>query len=223
MKNFFYPSLFSGIFISSLTSFSYATVDTGISLMYQGKPEEALKELEKYIAPSHLAPSSSNKSSTLKKNKPVKSDSQALFYAALIYLFGDKPTIEKGLSLLKQAVHQGYAPALDTYAGLYLHGEFIPQDRHKALMYYEIAAKQGYGPSQFNCGILYKNGEKIPKDLKKAFIYLTLATHNTSDLDELTQDATHYRNEVIAAMTPDQYQEAVRAFGQFSMSVSPSK
>lgn len=188
-------NLYTFLLVSGLT-FSLpvqASVEDGISLMYQNKPKEALEELSKYY-----------------KDK----DPRALFFSAFIYLFGDDIDPKKGLEFLEQAVKAGYGPALDTYAGLYLHGDFVPQDRHKALMYYEIAAQQGYGPSQFNCGILYKNGEKIPKDLVKAFVYLTMAVHNSKDLDELTIDATEYRDQVIANMTPAQYQEGLLTFSQ---------
>lgn len=184
----------------------HGSIEDGISLMYQNKPEEALKELQKYISPAQPLKSQNSKN---------KTDPRASFYSAFIYLFGDNPDPKKGLPLLEQAVQQGYSPALEMYAGLYLHGEFVPQDRHKALLYFEIAARQGYGPAQFNCGILYKNGDKIPKDLGKAFIYLTLAAHNHKDLEKLTEDATHYRNEVIAAMTSEQYQKALTAFGRY--------
>lgn len=180
--------LWQGLFVSA-----QASVDDGISFMYQGKPKEALEELSKYI-----------------KSK----DPRAAFYSAIIYLFEDDVDSKKGLELLERAVRQGYPPAIGTYAGLYLHGEVVPQDRHKALMYYEISAQQGYGPSQFNCGILYKNGEKIPKDLVKAFVYLTMAAHNSKDLDELTIDATEYRDQVIKEMTSKQYQEALLTFAQ---------
>lgn len=167
-------------------------VDEGLNLLYKGKSKEALALFE----------------------KPIQAgDERALFYAAIIHLFGDHPQIEKGMPLLEKAVHKGYGPALDTYAGLFLHGEFVPQDSHKALMYYEMSAQRGYGPSQFNCGILYKNGEKVPKDLDKAFYYLTLAAQNTEDLDELADDAAEFRNDVAGSMSQDQYQQALSRIG----------
>lgn len=182
--------------ISSLTFLtlpSLATTEEGIALMYAGKSPEAL---EKFSTPIQ------------------KNDIKACFYASLILLFGDNPKIDRGLELLEKAVHKGYGPALDTYAGLFLHGEFKPQDTQKALMYYEMAARGGYGPSQFNCGILYKNGEKIPKDLEKAFYFLTLAAQNKEDLEDVTEDAVTFRNEVIQQMTQEQYQQALASFTQ---------
>jgi TPR repeat protein len=171
----------------------HADVKKGIHLIYTGKSQEGLAELEKSVEAG---------------------DEQALFYSALVHLFGSAPTPQKGLPLLEKAVHKGYGPALDTYAGLYLHGHFVPQDSRKALIYYEISAQRGYGPSQFNCGILYKNGEKIPKDLEKAFYYLTLAALNREDLDEISEDAAQYRNEVVASMTKEQYQRALSRFAR---------
>ena len=86
-----------------------------------------------------------------------------------------------------------------------------------------MSAQRGYGPSQFNCGILYKNGEKIPLDLEKAFYYLTLAVQNRQDLDELADDAAQFRNDVVAAMSQDQYQRALALFGGRVITSSASK
>lgn len=182
-------------FLSPCYASGNSIVDEGIHLMYQGNPEKALAVLQ----------------------GPVEAgDERALFYAAFIYLFGDNPQIDKGMPLLEKAVHKGYCPALDTYAGLYLHGDFVPQDTHKALMYYEMSAQRGYGPSQFNCGIIYKNGEKTPRDLEKAFYYLSLAANNRPDLDELADDAAQFRNEIVTQMTKEQYQRALQIFANHS-------
>lgn len=189
--------ILQSIIIGSLFSPCHAatgdsSVDEAIQLIYQGNPQKALSLLQ----------------------KPIEAgDERALFYAALVHLFGDNPQTDLGMPLLEKAVHKGYCPALDTYAGLYLHGDFVPQDSHKALMYYEMSAKRGYGPSQFNCGIIYKNGEKIPRDLEKAFYFLSLAANNRQDLDELADDAAQFRNDVVAAMSKEEYQRALQAFG----------
>lgn len=187
------------IIMCSLLSPCFAAVnsivDEGIQLIYQGNPQKALSVLQ----------------------GPLEAgDERALFYAAFVHLFGDNPQVGQGILLLEKAVHKGYCPALDTYAGLYLHGDFVPQDSHKALMYYEMSAQRGYGPSQFNCGIIYKNGEKTPQDLEKSFYYLSLAANNRQDLDELAEDAALFRNEVVAQMSKEQYQKAIAVFGNHS-------
>ena len=165
-----------------LTTFALANpADQGISLIYQGRNAEALRILE-----------------------PLgqKSNPKAAFYASLILLFGDKPDLSKGLPLLEKAVQAGYGPALDTYAGLYLHGNILEKDLHKAKMYYEIASQRGYGPSQFNYGILCKNGEGLPLDLESAYVFLSLAADNDKDLGELTLDAEEFRDQVKAQLSP---------------------
>ncbi len=182
-------------FLSPCYATIKSTVDEGIHLIYLGNPQKALSVLQ----------------------GPVEAgDERALFYAAFVHLFGDNPQADKGIPLLEKAVYKGYCPALDTYAGLHLHGDFVPQDTHKALMYYEMSAQRGYGPSQFNCGIIYKNGEKTPRDLEKAFYYLSLAANNRQDLDELADDAAKFRNEVVAVMSKEQYQRALAAFSTHS-------
>ena len=171
------------------TSFCLATseVDHGISLIYQGKSDEAL---------AYLKPLSN------------KGDVKASFYTSLLLIFGDKPNISEGMPYLKNAVNAGYGPALDTIAGLYLHGDIIPKDIHTAKMYYDIAAQRGYGPSQFNFGIMSKNGDSMPRDLEDAYVYLSLASDNISGLGDLTIDATKYRNEVRAQLNQEELDRA---------------
>lgn len=173
--------------------FAWAGADQGEIYLYQGKYDEALAELQEGVD---------------------KRDPKSCFFAARVKLFGEKPDPTEGLRLLYLAVDQGFNPAIDTLAGLYLHGEFVKQDRSQALRYYEIAANRGYGPSQFNAGIMNKNGDKIPKDLESAFVYLSLAALNKSDLDELVEDAARYRNEVAKTMTPDQHHRAMLRINQ---------
>lgn len=158
--------------------------DHGISLIYQGKPDDALKE---------LLPLSN------------AGDHRAAFYTSILLLFGEKQDIDQGLFHLKKAVDAGYGPALDTLAGLYLHGDIIAADIHKAKMYYEIAARRGYGPSQFNFGIMSKNGEGVPVDLEDAYLYLSLAADNKADLGDLTIDAEKFRHEVISRLDQEQF------------------
>lgn len=177
------------MFMSSV----WASVDQGELLIYQGKYAEALTELEESLA---------------------QKDPKACFLVSLIKLFGEEPDAKKGLSLLQEAANKGFNPAIDTLAGLYLHGEFVEQDRFQALRYYEIAANRGYGPSQFNAGIMYKNGDKIPQDLESAFVYLSQAALNRGDLDELVEDAARYRDEVAQKMTQSQYHHAARRINQ---------
>jgi TPR repeat protein len=171
------------------TSFCLATpkVDHGISLIYQGKSDEAL---------AYLKPLSN------------KGDIKASFYTSLILIFGDKPNISEGMPYLQNAVNAGYGPALDTIAGLYLHGDIISKDIHTAKMYYEIAAQRGYGPSQFNFGIMSKNGDGVPRDLEDAYVYLSLAADNIDDLGDITIDATKYRNDVRAELKQEELDQA---------------
>jgi TPR repeat protein len=177
-----------------LKSYAFAsTVEKAEILIYQGKAQEASAMLEPFVR---------------------QKDPKACFFMALIKLFGETPEPEQGLQMLQDAANKGYNPAIDTLAGLYLHGEFIPQDRAQARRYYEVAANRGYGPSQFNCGIMYKNGDKIPKDLESAFVYLSLAALNRQDLEELTEDAAGYRDEVARQLLPEQYQRALQRLNQ---------
>lgn len=172
-----------------MPAISQAEVAQGLSYIYQGQPEQGIAVLQKDVD---------------------RGDREAMFYLATTLLFILEKDIPKGLELLQKAASLGSPAALDTLAGLYLYGEFVPQDPSQALQCYKRAADFGYGPSQFNCGIMYKNGEKVPQDLKQAFIYLALAARNTQDLDDLVEDAASYRDQVQAQMQPEVYQDALR-------------
>lgn len=187
IKKWFFTScvLWIGLLQSSLAT---SQVNQAIDLLHQGNIQEA---------------------ENLLLTKANKGDPEACFYLSQFKLYGQKPDVETGLKFLQKAVRAGFPPAMDTLAGYYLHGDFVNEDHHKALMYYQLAANRGYGPSQFNCGIMLKNGDKTPTDLEDAFVYLALAALNTEDLDDLTHDAAMYRDEVAGKLTPNAYQHAL--------------
>lgn len=145
----------------------------------------------------------------------AKDDAEACFFLSQINLFGKYKFVESGLTLLRKSISLGFAPAMDTIAGYYLHGEFLPRDHHAALMYYQLAANRGYGPSQFNYGIMLKNGEKTPQDLEDAFVYLALAALNVDDLGDISEDAAGYRNEVASKLSSQMYQDALIKISKF--------
>ncbi len=176
-----------------LSPHAWADINQAELYLYQGKYDDALAELKDGL-----------------KDK----DPKACFFAGLVKLFGENPSPTEGLDLLQEAANKGFNPAMDTLAGLYLHGEFVKQDRFQALRYYEMAANRGYGPSQFNAGIMNKNGDKIPQDLESAYVYLSLAALNRADLDELVEDAARFRDEVAKKMTPEQFQRALSRINQ---------
>lgn len=144
-----------------------------------------------------------------------KNDAEACFFLSQIKLLGEYKFVESGLALLRKSISLGFAPAMDTLAGYYLHGEFLPKDHQTALMYYQLAANRGYGPSQFNYGIMLKNGEKTPQDLEDAFVYLALAALNVDDLGDISEDAAEYRNEVASKLSSQMYQDALIKIGKF--------
>jgi TPR repeat protein len=111
---------------------------------------------------------------------------------------------------LGKAAEQNYPPALDELAGLYLAGVFVKKDQKKALQLYTMAAQRGYGPSQFNCGIMNKKGQGAAQNLAQAYLNLCLASLNTKDLEEVTEDAARYRDEIAPVLTPEQRQNALR-------------
>lgn len=146
---------------------------------------------------------------------------EAQFFLSLIHLFDTPSHPDYGLQSLIKLAHEGHNAAMDTLAGLYLHGHHpeLPADAFKALRYYEMSAQRGYGPAQFNCGILYKNGENTPQDLEKAYLYLALAAANQEDLHAVCQDAARYRDDVAQILTHAQKQRALYAAKQLQQRI----
>lgn len=166
-------------------------IEKGESLVVQGNFKEAIKTLSPFV---------------------LKNDPHALYLMATIYLSPkfNHLDVQKGLAFLEKAVFQNYPPALDELAGLYLAGEGVQKNEAKALQYYIQASHLGYGPSQFNCGIMYKNGQGTEKDFVKSYLYFTLASLNYKDLEEVTENAAQYRDEVASLLSPIQRQGVSR-------------
>jgi TPR repeat protein len=176
-------SLYKGI--------GHKEVEKGESLAHQGNFTEAIKTLSPFA---------------------LKNDPHALYLMAIIYLSqkSNHLHVQKGIAFLEKAVFQNYPPALDEMAGLYLVGEGVQKNEAKALQYYIQASHLGYGPSQFNCGVMYKNGQGTEKDFVKSYLYFALAALNYKDLEEVAENAAHYRDEVASFLSPAQRQGVSR-------------
>ena len=178
--------------------------------------QEAVAENQINAATQLINKGNINEAEKLLTGEVDKDNAEACFLLSQIKLFGKNQSIENGLTLLRKSISLGFVPAMDVLAGYYLHGEFLPQDHRSALMYYQLAANRGYGPSQFNYGIMLKNGEKTPQDLEDAFVYLALAALNVDDLDDISEDAAGYRNEVAAKLSSQEYQAALIKISKFA-------
>ncbi|MDO8312300.1 MAG: tetratricopeptide repeat protein, partial [Sideroxyarcus sp.] len=60
----------------------------------------------------------------------------------------------------------GIAEAQDQLGWMYANGVGVPEDRMKAIEWYQKAAAQGYAPGQYSLGLQYATG--VPKDAAKA-------------------------------------------------------
>lgn len=93
-----------------------------------------------------------------------------LYYANQCIEDGDK---SQGLAIIEELANNGYAPAQDRLAGIYLLEN--KNDRNyiqKALKLYHLSASQGDEDAIYHLGILYTTDEFIEKDLYKAEYWL---------------------------------------------------
>lgn len=176
-----------------------ATLLTTTTIFAHSAVEKELDTIEYLTATGEMA-------QALERLKPLtaKNNPRALHFLAAIQLFSKPTSPIEGMKNLQRSVELGYAPAMDTLAGLYLHGEYVEESHEKALELYRKAAELGYGPSQFNCGIMHLRGKKIPQNFEEAYVYLALAALNDRDLDKLTQDARKFLDEATPQLSPEQ-------------------
>lgn len=120
----------------------------------------------------------------------------------------------KAIELIKKAAKLNYPPAFDVIGSLYLQGEGVPKNLSESLDNFKKAADFGYGPGQFNCAMMFRNGQGTKQNFIEAFYYLCLASNNGKDLDDLTEVAAKYRDEIGLLLSGDERREVFQKLGQ---------
>lgn len=110
--------------------------------------------------------------------------------------------IAKAKGLYEQAANQGNASAMHNLAVLYASGALGQQDYTTAASWFTKAANLGITDSQFNLAILCARGNGVPADLEESYKWFAIAA-KAGD-----KDAAQKRDEVAAAMKPDQLKRA---------------
>lgn len=80
------------------------------------------------------------------------------------------------------AANQGYAPAQNRLALLYLFGKGVPEDPAKAIELLGLAAKAGSHSANYYLGLLYFDGKVVPRNFAKAKVYFELAGEHPNAL-----------------------------------------
>lgn len=83
-------------------------------------------------------------------------------------LMGDTATVDRGVSLCKEAARTGDADAQLALGSAYLTGAVVARDPAEARKWYEMAAKQNPLMAARKLGQLYASGEGGKQDAKKA-------------------------------------------------------
>ncbi len=95
---------------------------------------------------------------------------------------GVKQDFGEAAAWYRKAAEQGYAPAQNGLAGLYLHGQGVPRDESQAARYYRMAAEQGDSDGQSNLAWRYMYGEGVSADKVQVYKWLSLSARSaTSD------------------------------------------
>ena len=72
------------------------------------------------------------------------------------------------IASLKALASQGHAGAQSTLGILYMKGQGVEQDYHKAREWFERSAAQGEGSAQIHLGCMYANGQGVRQSYHKA-------------------------------------------------------
>jgi TPR repeat protein len=135
-------------------------------------------------------------------------EAYAQYNLGVLYKRGEGVTQDfaQAAAWYRRAADQGDASAQNSLGLLYEDGEGVAQDYAQAASWYRRAADQADADAQYNLGVLYMDGTGVPKDLVEAFVLLdrSAALYEVANDAEYLADAVKYRDQVYAAMTPDQ-------------------
>ena len=125
---------------------------------------------------------------------------------------GVERDIIKAAGWYEKAAMQGNARAMHNLAVIYAMGNppEVQPNMDKAVKWFRQAADLGIKDSQFNLGILYGQGMGVPQNLGNSYKWFALAA-KTGD-----GDAASKRDEVAAAMGPDELDDAKRLVNSWS-------
>lgn len=90
----------------------------------------------------------------------------------------------EGVSLLRKAAEQGYAPAQVLLGRTYQLGQRTRKDPKQAALWFRKAGEQGNPEAEFALGQLYETGDGVPKDKTQALVWYRKAAHQ----EGVTQD-----------------------------------
>ncbi|NNE85332.1 MAG: sel1 repeat family protein [Alphaproteobacteria bacterium] len=105
----------------------------------------------------------------------------------------------------RRAAENGHPRAQQNLGVMYEEGAGVPQDYVEAAAWYRAAAAQGNLFAKLNLGVLYERGSPdVPRDVVQSHMWYNLAAAQGH------ADAGQLRDDIAAAMTPEQVAEAQR-------------
>lgn len=144
---------------------------------------------------------------TLFEGLAKKGDPAAEYWVAHMkdYGIGTPKDTTGAIALYVKASQHGNADASARLGDVYLDGVRVPQDFPRARTYLEQAARKSHVRAATELGRIYASGLGVLKDTKTAYAWYAVAVIEGSYI------ARHERDQLIAAMSPDQQQLATAA------------
>jgi TPR repeat protein len=110
----------------------------------------------------------------------------------------------EAIRLCRPLAELGDIDAQTALGNLYYEGGGVEQNYTSAANWFRKAAEQGDATGQFSLGLAYEQGDGVPQDYVLAHMWYNLAAAQGAGV------AAKARDELAAAMTPEQIAEAQR-------------
>jgi TPR repeat protein len=123
------------------------------------------------------------------------------------YLAGD---YDKAIGILLPLAKQGNSKAQATVGIMYDYGHGVPQDRLKAIEWYEKAALQGVTAVQHQLGAKYFRGQGVSQDYQEAARWWRMAAESGLVESQYNMGLLHAKGQGV----PQDYREAARWYRQ---------
>lgn len=125
---------------------------------------------------------------------------------------GASQDLPEAAKWFRQAALRGHAQAQYKLGNLYRTGTGVPVDHGQAVRWYQEGANRGEVLAQNNLGLMLKNGYGADQDKVRGYLWLHLAALSylgAADEERYT-NVIGSRNQLAAAMTPEEIAEATR-------------
>jgi len=144
------------------------------------------------------------------KKAAARQHAAAQFNVGMAYKDGRgvRQNYKEAIYYLNAAAHQKFARAEVELGRIYLYGLGVPIDQQKGVGWYQRAAERGVAKAQLGLGRVYSTGQGAAIDHVQAYKWYSLVLMGKDISRSDSTNATTFRNNAAAMLTPDQLARA---------------